>query len=100
MEYLKKSGIRGVLSFTTQHIARPNNPTDREIYKQAVQQWNEGKRLRYDKLDPSLQKHKNTQTFLNYYCPLNFCLFLQIWADTSFIVSAHLITFAFATKHK
>ena len=68
MEYLKKSGIRGVLSFTTQHIARPNNPTDREIYKQAVEQWNEGKRLRYDKLDPSLQKHKNTQTFLNRFC--------------------------------
>lgn len=36
MEYLKKSGIRGVLSFTTQHIARPNNPTDREIYKQEL----------------------------------------------------------------
>ena len=35
-----------------------------------------------------------------YYCPLNFCLFSQIWADTFFIVSAHLITFAFATKHK
>ena len=38
------------------------------IYKQAVEQWNEGKRLRYDKLDPSLQKHKNTQTFLNRFC--------------------------------
>ncbi len=68
MEYLQKSNIRGVMNFTTQHIARPTNSIDREIYKQAVELWNEGKRLRYDKLDPSLQKHKNKQTFLNRFC--------------------------------
>lgn len=68
MEYLKKTGIRGVLSFTTQHIARPNNPTDREIYRQAIELWKSGKRLRYDKLAPSLQKHKNKQSFLNRFC--------------------------------
>lgn len=68
MEYLKKTGIRGVLGFTTQHIARPNNPNDREIYRQAVELWKRGKRLRYDKLDPSLQKHKNKQSFLNRFC--------------------------------
>ena len=35
MEYLKKSGIRGALSFTTQHIARPNNlQTEKSISRQ------------------------------------------------------------------
>ena len=31
MEYLQKSNIRGVMNFTTQHIARPTNSIDREI---------------------------------------------------------------------
>ena len=66
MEYLDKSGIRGVLDFTTQHLARPTNDNDREIYKIAVEMWEEGKqRLNYAKLPTRLQKHKNKETFLN-----------------------------------
>jgi DNA (cytosine-5)-methyltransferase 1 len=37
MKYLKESGIRGTFNFTTQHIARPNNENDREIYKMAIE---------------------------------------------------------------
>lgn len=66
MEYLEKSGIRGVLNFTTQHLARPTNDNDREIYKIAVEMWKDGKRrLNYAKLPSRLQKHKNKETFLN-----------------------------------
>lgn len=66
MEYLEKSGIRGVLDFTTQHVARPTNENDREIYKIAVEMWKDGKRrLNYAKLPERLQKHKNKETFLN-----------------------------------
>ena len=66
MEYLDKSGIRGVLDFTTQHLARPTNDNDREIYKIAVEMWKDGKqRLNYAKLPTRLQKHKNKETFLN-----------------------------------
>lgn len=66
MEYLKKSGIRGVLNFTTQHLARPTNDNDREIYKIAVEMWKDGKRrLNYAQLPSRLQKHKNKETFLN-----------------------------------
>ena len=66
MEYLKQSGIRGVLDFTTQHIARPTNDNDREIYKIAVDMWFDGKRrLNYAELPSRLQKHKNKETFLN-----------------------------------
>ena len=66
MEYLEKSGIRGVLNFTTQHLARPTNDNDREIYKIAVEMWKDGKRrLNYAQLPSRLQKHKNKKTFLN-----------------------------------
>lgn len=69
MKYLEKSGIRGVLDFTTQHLARPTNANDREIYKIAVEMWKEGKRrLNYAKLPVRLQKHKNKETFLNRFC--------------------------------
>lgn len=68
MEYLRKSAIRGTLNFTTQHIARPTNANDREIYRQAVLMWQSGERLNYAKLDPSLQKHKNKETFKNRFC--------------------------------
>lgn len=66
MKYLKKSGIRGTLNFTTQHIARPNNENDREIYKMAVEMWlNDRKRIDYSKIPSRLQHHKNKESFLN-----------------------------------
>jgi DNA (cytosine-5)-methyltransferase 1 len=67
MEYLKKSDIRNtVFDFTTQHIARPNNGNDREIYKMAVEMWlNERKRLSYKEIPCKNQKHQNKETFLN-----------------------------------
>ncbi|MDR2927650.1 MAG: DNA cytosine methyltransferase [Cytophagaceae bacterium] len=67
MNYLKKSKIRNSdFDFTTQHIARPNNENDREIYRRAVELWlNEKKRINYAELPDSLQKHKNKESFLN-----------------------------------
>jgi len=67
MKYLKKSNIRnGSFLFTTQHIARPNNENDREIYKMAVDMWRkERKRIDYSKIPARLQHHKNKKTFLN-----------------------------------
>ena len=66
MPYLDKSGIRGQLNFTTQHVARPTNENDRKIYKIAVDKWlNEHQRLNYAQLPMELQTHRNTKTFLN-----------------------------------
>lgn len=66
MPYLSKAGIRGELDFTIQHVARPSNENDREIYKRAVEQWREKReRLDYSKLPARLQHHKNKETFLN-----------------------------------
>ncbi|MDD4848781.1 MAG: DNA cytosine methyltransferase [Bacteroidales bacterium] len=73
MEYLKKSKIRDTFDFTTQHIARPNNANDREIYKIALDKFlqNNGERLDYSKLQPRLQHHKNKETFLNRFNVVN-----------------------------
>ena len=65
MKYLTEAGIRGDLPFTTQHIARPHNFNDRQIYRIAIEQWQKGKRLRYDQIPEALQRHKNKKTFLN-----------------------------------
>ena len=73
MPYLKKSEIRGVINFTTQHIARTNNVNDREIYKIALDKFlsNNGERLDYSKLPSRLQHHKNKETFLNRFNVVN-----------------------------
>ena len=64
-EYLEKAGIRNGIDFTTQHIARPNNQNDLEIYRIAVDLWKEKKRLNYATLPKRLIKHKNTTSFTN-----------------------------------
>jgi len=69
MPYLKESAIRNNhFDFTTQHIARPHNANDREIYCMAIKQWKEKRRqLDYSKLPIHLQTHKNTKSFLDRY---------------------------------
>ena len=68
MPYLKKSGIRGKIPFTTEHVVRPLNNNDREIYLIALNLWKEGIRLHYAKLPERLQKHKNKHRFSNRFC--------------------------------
>lgn len=66
MQYLKKARIRGVLDFTTQHVARTHNINDREIYKLSTELWlNERRRLLYKDLPERLQTHKNKESFQN-----------------------------------
>ena len=73
MPYLKESAIRNNhFDFTTQHMARPHNANDREIYCMAIKQWKEKKRqLDYSKLPVHLQTHKNTKSFLDRYSVVN-----------------------------
>lgn len=70
-EYLKTSNIRNGLDFTTQHIARPNNENDLEIYRIAVNEWESGKRLNYATLPTRLINHKNTESFTNRFQVVN-----------------------------
>jgi DNA (cytosine-5)-methyltransferase 1 len=71
-EYLSKTEIRNGIDFTTQHIARPNNENDLEIYKIAVNRWvKESKRLNYAELPQRLIKHSNTKSFTNRFQVVN-----------------------------
>lgn len=70
-EYLAKSGIRNGLDFVTQHIVRPNNDNDLEIYRIAVDKWDNGKRLNYSELPKRLIKHSNTESFVNRFQVVN-----------------------------
>lgn len=70
-KYLKESGIRGDYNFITQHLVRPNNENDLEIYRIAVDEWNKGKRLRYPDLPERLIRHKNTKSFTNRFQVVN-----------------------------
>lgn len=68
MQYLARTGIRGVFDFTTQHVTRSNNERDRKIYCIAIKEWKHKRRLNYAKLPPELQTHKNKSSFLNRFC--------------------------------
>lgn len=72
MEYLRESGIRGVLNFTTQHIARPNNQNDREIYVMAVKKYySTQKQLSYKDIPTDHQTHRNKESFQNRFSVVN-----------------------------
>jgi DNA (cytosine-5)-methyltransferase 1 len=70
-EYLTTTGIRNGIDFTTQHIARPNNENDLEIYRIAVEELQNGRRLNYASLPKRLIKHKNTTSFTNRFQVVN-----------------------------
>ncbi len=64
--YLQKAKIRIDNEFVTQHIARPHNSRDIEIYRKAITLWlNERKRLNYAMLPNELKTHSNQKSFLN-----------------------------------
>lgn len=65
-DYLKQSQIRNGSDILTQHISRPNNDQDKEIYRIVVNKWNEGqKRLNYDELPGRLKTFTNHSVFLD-----------------------------------
>lgn len=65
-DYLERYEIRNGVDFVTQHITRPHNEQDLEIYKIAINRWiSERRRLRYDELPGHLKTHKNQKAFLD-----------------------------------
>jgi len=71
-DYLDRAHIRNrEWDILTQHLVRPNNANDLEIYEIAVKLMNEGKRLKYGDLPPRLITHKNTKTFSNRFQVVN-----------------------------
>ncbi len=65
-EYLKASSIRNGIKELTQHIARPHNDSDKEIYKLAIDKWNDlNERIHYNELPEFLKTHNNRKSFFD-----------------------------------
>jgi DNA (cytosine-5)-methyltransferase 1 len=65
-KYLNRFEIRNGINFVTQHIARPHNKRDLEIYKIAINKWlKKGERLKYPDLPSHLKTHKNESSFVD-----------------------------------
>lgn len=66
-DYQEETGIRNEVDFVTQHVTRPHNERDLEIYKLAVGKWNRGERLKYSDVPEMWRTHKNVTTYLDRY---------------------------------
>lgn len=64
-EYLNQFELRNGVGFVSQHIARPHNDRDLEIYKIAIKKWQKKERLKYPDLPDVLKTHKNEKSFLD-----------------------------------
>ncbi len=65
-QYLSDYHIRNEDDILTFHIARPHVERDREIYRRAIDLWNDGhKRLKYCDLPEELRTHQNVTAFLD-----------------------------------
>lgn len=64
--YLHQFKLRNGVDFVTQHITRPHNDRDLEIYRRAIDLWiNEKRRLKYPDLPEHLKTHKNEKSFVD-----------------------------------
>lgn len=63
--YLNQSYIRNGVDFVTQHIARPHNDRDLNIYKLAINRLEQGKRLKNNEIPETMRTQKNTTDFLD-----------------------------------
>lgn len=65
-QYLEQKSIRNGIDILTQHISRPHSEQDKEIYRIAVNKWNNKKqRLDYNDLPEILKTHKNRHSFFD-----------------------------------
>jgi DNA (cytosine-5)-methyltransferase 1 len=69
--YLDQFKLRNGVDFVTQHIARPHNNRDLEIYKIAIKKWKKNERLKYPDLPQELKTHKNEKSFLDRFKVVN-----------------------------
>ncbi|MCB0485285.1 MAG: DNA cytosine methyltransferase [Flavobacteriaceae bacterium] len=64
-DYLNQNSIRNGIDFVTQHITRPQNSKDLEIYKLAINELEKGERLKNNQIPESMRTQKNTTDFLD-----------------------------------
>lgn len=65
-EYLLRTGIRNINDILTDHQTRNIREVDRDIYRIAINMWNDNhRRLHYTDLPDNLQFHNNITSFLD-----------------------------------
>src|SRR5690606_33269023 len=64
-DYLLNNAIRNGVDFVTQHITRPHNKRDLNIYKLAIDFLEQGERLKNDQIPDKMRTQKNTSDFLD-----------------------------------
>lgn len=65
-KYLIDNNLRNGINVLTQHVSRPHNTQDKEIYRMAVNKWNSSRyRLDYNDLPERLKTHKNRNSFFD-----------------------------------
>ena len=65
-KYVVDMGIRDTCDILTLHSSRPNTDRDIQIYKKAIELWNDGhKRLNYNDLPDTLKTHRNRTSFVD-----------------------------------
>ena len=64
-KYLEDFELRNSDDYVSQHIARPHNPRDLNIYKIAIEKWEKNERLKYPDLPKKLKTHKNEKSFVD-----------------------------------
>lgn len=71
-DYLNQFEIRNGFDYLTQHITRPHNERDLNIYRIAIEKWlNDNRRLKYNELPVDLKSHRNQRSFLDRYKVVN-----------------------------
>jgi DNA (cytosine-5)-methyltransferase 1 len=71
-DYLERFEIRNGLEYITQHITRPHNEKDLNIYNIAIEKWLKDKqRLKYNELPEDLKSHNNQESFLDRFKVVN-----------------------------
>ena len=61
--YLRDNNIRTEDDVVTHHIARPHNERDVTIYGMAIDAYNRGEKISYDRLPDELKTHRNQTSF-------------------------------------
>lgn len=64
-QYLTKTALRNGVDFVSQHITRPHNNRDLDIYKLAIMRLDQGERLKNDQIPEEMRTQKNVTSFLD-----------------------------------
>ncbi|MBA4390522.1 MAG: DNA (cytosine-5-)-methyltransferase [Syntrophus sp. (in: bacteria)] len=64
-EYLTQTAMRNGIDFVSQHIARPHNNRDLDIYRLAIKTLETGERLKNNQIPDEMRTQKNVTDFLD-----------------------------------